>query len=142
MKKFLLPFKERWTPLKNLLLSLIIYRIEKVLFSGRFFEIEFSLDLHVLRSPESENHVFSGWSLCVCVCLCVNTITQERKVVECSNLVCRLYTIGACYPKLFIQISPLEGGVWGVVPKIIWKIFFDIVTISVILVNFIEFMCL
>ena len=53
------------------LLSLIIYRIEKVLFSGRFFEIEFSLDLHVLRSPESKNHVFSAVGLCVCVSVCV-----------------------------------------------------------------------
>ena len=145
--------------LVNFILSLIIYRIEKVLFSGRFFEIEFSLDLHVLRSPESENHVFSGWSVCVsvcvCVCLCVcvsvcmcvclsvcvcvNSITQKRKAVERWNLVCWMYTILGCYPKLFIQFGQFEGGVWAIVPKIIWIFLFEIVGISVIWVNFIEF---
>ena len=66
------------------LLSLIIYRIEKVLFSGRFFEIEFSLDLHVLRSPESENHVFSGWSVCVSVCVCEhhNSRTKSSRMFK------------------------------------------------------------
>ena len=29
------------------------------------------MDLHVLRSPESENHIFSVWSVCMCVCICV-----------------------------------------------------------------------
>ena len=95
------------------LLSLI-YRIEKVLFSGQFFETEFSPDLHVFRSPESENHVFSNWSVCVSVCLSVclsvNTITQKRKVVERSNLVCRMFIIGGCYPKLFIEIGQFKEG--------------------------------
>ena len=36
------------------------------------------MDLHAMRSPESENIIFSVWpvslrvSQCVCVCLCVN----------------------------------------------------------------------
>ena len=29
------------------------------------------MDLHVLRSPESENHIFSVWSVYMCVCVCV-----------------------------------------------------------------------
>ena len=34
---------------------------EKELFWGQIFEMEILMDLHVLRSPESENHIFSGW---------------------------------------------------------------------------------
>ena len=29
------------------------------------------MDLHVLRSPESENHNFSKCSVCMCACVCV-----------------------------------------------------------------------
>ena len=43
------------------------YMIEKVLFLGQIFEMKILLDLHVLRAPESKNHIFSGWSVCVCV---------------------------------------------------------------------------
>ena len=43
-----------------------------VLFSVKIFDIEFSPDLHVLRSPESKKVVFVNWSgrMCVCVCVC------------------------------------------------------------------------
>ena len=40
------------------------------MFSGQIFEIEFLMELFVLRSPESENCIYSGWGACVCVCLC------------------------------------------------------------------------
>ena len=36
------------------------YMIEKILFWSKFFEIIFLLSLHVLMSPESENHILSG----------------------------------------------------------------------------------
>ena len=45
--------------------------VEKVLLLGQIFEMEIIMDLHVLRSPESENHIFSDWSVCKCVCVCV-----------------------------------------------------------------------
>ena len=32
-------------------------------------EVEILMDLHVLSSPQSENHICSGWSQCMCVCL-------------------------------------------------------------------------
>ena len=43
--------------------------IKKVLFQSQIFEIEILIDLHVLRSPKSESHIFSKWSVCKCVCL-------------------------------------------------------------------------
>ena len=54
------------------LLSLT-YKKRKYCFWVKFFEVQILMDLHVLRSPESENHIFSKWSvrMCVCVCLCV-----------------------------------------------------------------------
>ena len=38
---------------------------------GWNFEMQTLMDIHVLRSPESENHIFSVWSVCMCVCLYV-----------------------------------------------------------------------
>ena len=43
--------------------------VEKLLYLGQIFEMEILMDLHVLRSPESENHIFSKWSVCLCVYL-------------------------------------------------------------------------
>ena len=43
------------------------------------------MDLHDMRSPESVNHIFSVWSVCVCVCPCVcdgcqhNSKTNNRR---------------------------------------------------------------
>ena len=45
--------------------------VEKVLFFGQIFEMEILVDLHVMRIPESEKHIFSFWSVCVCVCVCL-----------------------------------------------------------------------
>ena len=36
--------------------------VVKVLFSGQIFEIKILMDLQVFRSPESEKHIFRGWS--------------------------------------------------------------------------------
>ena len=49
----------------------LLSKVEKVMFWGQIFEMEILMDLHVLRSPESEKHIFSVWSVCMCVCLCV-----------------------------------------------------------------------
>ena len=38
---------------------------EKVLFWGQIFEVEILMDLHVLRSPVYEKHIFSVWSVCM-----------------------------------------------------------------------------
>ena len=39
---------------------------KKVLFLGQIFETEILMNLHALRSPIPENHIFSSWSGCVC----------------------------------------------------------------------------
>ena len=44
---------------------------QKVLLLGHIFGTDIFLGLHVLRYPESKNHIYNGWSLCVCVCLSV-----------------------------------------------------------------------
>ena len=54
--------------------------MEKVLFWGQIFEMEVLMDLHVLRSPDSENQIFSGWSMF----LCVISITQNQ--IRAENL--------------------------------------------------------
>ena len=49
--------------------------IEKVLFWSKVLEIEFLIKHHVLRFPESKNHIFSGWS----VCLSANLLSEQLK---------------------------------------------------------------
>ena len=61
----------------SFLLSLTYAMVEKVLFLDLIFEKELLMDLHVMRSPESENHIFSVWSVCMCVCVSVISITQN-----------------------------------------------------------------
>ena len=48
------------------------YIIDKALFFGQIFKMEILMDLYVLKSPESGNHIFSVWSLCLYVCVCVS----------------------------------------------------------------------
>ena len=49
--------------------SLYPCMIQKVFILGQFFEMQILMDLHVLKSPESENDIFSRWSLSLCVYL-------------------------------------------------------------------------
>ena len=42
------------------------YMAQKILFLDQILETDFLMELHVLRSPESENHIFGYWSFCVC----------------------------------------------------------------------------
>ena len=51
---------------------------EKVLFLGQIFEKKIFMDLHAMRSPESENHIFNVWSVCVFVI----SITQKQIIAE------------------------------------------------------------
>ena len=60
------------------------------------------MDLHVLRAPESENHVFSVWSVCMGVCI-IN-ITQKQITAEVSNLVFYICIMYRRYLKLFTKI--------------------------------------
>ena len=44
----------------NFLLSLNHVMVEKILLLGQIFEMDISVDLHVLRTAESKNQIFSG----------------------------------------------------------------------------------
>ena len=58
-------------------------QVEKVLFLVQIFEVEILMDLHDLGAPVSENHIFSGWSVCFCVCVCEKeNITQKQIMAE------------------------------------------------------------
>ena len=41
------------------------------------------MDLHVFKSPESENHIFSGW--CVRKCICVSSISIIEKQIRAET---------------------------------------------------------
>ena len=56
------------------------------------------MDLHVFRSPESENQISTIWSLCPYVCLCVCLLIKD-KVVAIEPMVlyqCMLFDKKAC----------------------------------------------
>ena len=79
--------------------------IEKVLFWGQIFEIEILMDLHVMKTPESKNQIFSIWSVCMCVSVSVISITQKLVTAETSNLVFYILIINKLYLKHFIKIG-------------------------------------
>ena len=75
--------------------------IEKILFWGQIFEVEILMDGHILRSRESEKHIFSVSSVCVSVI----SITQKQITAESSNVVLYICITGRCYLKHFIKIE-------------------------------------
>ena len=88
--------------------------VEKELFLSQIFKTEILIDLYFMRTPESENHTFSIWSVCMCVslcvCVCVSecfffSITQKQTTAETSNLLFYICIIYRCYLKLFMKIG-------------------------------------
>ena len=62
------------------------------MFSDQIFEMEILMNLHVLKSPETENPIFCDCSvsMCVCVCKCVCVRERERERVRvCVNFINR-----------------------------------------------------
>ena len=51
---------------ENLTFSYSLNGRESIVF-GQIFETEIYMNLHVMRFPESENCIFSIWSVCICV---------------------------------------------------------------------------
>ena len=96
------------------------------MFLGQIFEMEILLDLHVLRSPESENHIFSVWPVCIvslcvsmcvpvslslslCVCVSVISITQKQITAETSNLVLYICIMYRGTQKNSYILRPMDG---------------------------------
>ena len=62
---------------KNVFLLFLTYIIvKKILFWGRIFEMETLMDLHIMRSPESEIITFYRL-ICVSECVPVIKVTQK-----------------------------------------------------------------
>ena len=79
------------------------YMVKKVLFWGKIFEIR--MDRCVLRFPESENHIFSGWSACVCVFACYGHIYNQRWAIYIEKSI--LYTIYR-YSQILLKIYKIH----------------------------------
>ena len=62
------------------LLSLTKAMVEKVLFLGEIFEMEILMDLHVMRSHESENPMFSIWFACPLSASLKNKLQQKQEI--------------------------------------------------------------
>ena len=80
--------------------------VEKALFLGQIFEMEILMDLHVTRTRESKNHIFS-FGVCICMCVRVSVINIIKKQItaKTSNLVIYICFMYRCYLKLFIKIG-------------------------------------
>ena len=85
------------------LFSLTHVMVEKVLFLSQNFELEISMNLHVMKTPKSEKHIF-GLRVCACLCVChqYNSKTNYSRNTKIGILYFIIYT---CYLKLFIKIS-------------------------------------
>ena len=75
-------------------------QVEKILFLSQIFDTKILMDLHVLRSPESENQIFS-FGLCICMCVFVISTTQKQITAESSNSAFYICIVWTCYLKLF-----------------------------------------
>ena len=72
----------------------------------QIFEMEILMDWHVMRIPESENHIFTVWFVCMCVCVCLlSALLKKQIAAESSNLVVYICIIYRSYFKLFIKIE-------------------------------------
>ena len=74
---------------------------EKVLILGQIFEM---MDLHGLRSSESENHILNGWSVCLYVWLSPVSVIIKETTEEILNLAFYICIICRWYLKLFMKI--------------------------------------
>ena len=83
------------------------YMVQKVLLLVHNFEMEILMDLQVLRSQKPENHIFSGWSVCVCLRMPVTSLKKLKKQIisETPNLEFYMCVIGRCYLKIFLIIG-------------------------------------
>ena len=86
---------------RDLLLSPTHAMVEKVLFLGQIFGMEILMDLHVMKFPKFENHIFSVWSVYLFVCY----QHQKQIAAETSNLIFYICTIYRYYLKHFIKIE-------------------------------------
>ena len=68
------------------------YILEKVLFLVQIFETEILMDLHILRSPESEDHIFSGCAMRVSVCAC-SVILNSKRLIKLHTKKTSYYTL-------------------------------------------------
>ena len=48
-----------------------LYMIEKRLIFGQIFEMGILMELHILRTPQSERHIFRGWYISLSLCACL-----------------------------------------------------------------------
>ena len=74
--------------------------VEEVLFWSQIFEVETSIDLPVLMSPQSENHIFIYWYVCVSY-----RITRKQITVKTSNSVFYISVTRRCNLIFFMKIG-------------------------------------
>ena len=58
------------------------------------------MDFNILGSPESENHIFSSW----CVCVSIISITQKQVVAGTQNLIFYIFNMRRGYLKHSMKI--------------------------------------
>ena len=80
--------------------------VRKSLFLGHNFEIKSLINLHDLKSFESQNHIL-GLSLCMHVCVYFICIIQKQIITTTLNLAFCICIIGRCYLKFFTEIGQI-----------------------------------
>ena len=62
--------------------------------------MEILTDLQVMRFPESENNIFSGWPVCVSLI----SIGQKQIIAETSDLVFYICTIRCLWTEFLVGV--------------------------------------
>ena len=93
----------------GILLTLFSIYGREIMFSGQIFEMEITMVPHVLKSHESENHIFNGWLVCmyvhVSLSVSVISITLKQVTTKTSDFVFYIYIICRSYLKFFMKIG-------------------------------------
>ena len=83
---------------------LLLSMIEKVLCLGKILEMESFVDLHILKSAEYENHIFS-FGLYMSLRMSPISITQKRITEETPILLSLIFNTWKYYLKLFMKFG-------------------------------------
>ena len=67
---------------------------------GQIFEMKILTNLHILKSLKTENHIFSGWSLCVSDNIIIHTHTHTQKKKKKVGFLYLIFRTSDCYQAL------------------------------------------
>ena len=79
-QKKLIKYEDCSFTFRTFLLFLTHLMVQKEFFFGQIFKMEILMALYVMRDPESKNHIFSVWSVCLLSEFLKNKFLQNSQI--------------------------------------------------------------